>query len=195
MSWSLSDNQVQRKFQFITPLIRPLCCCLIFVAKQVPTSDNTVPQMKCHAQLEINRRACANPACPREGVTRCESIRDPGLLGIPHDASNEACWSHFSQSCSRDVNILFLYVLYAWIEKKNNNNKSEAYTAVISSISLYNSVACHEKHVDTQTHTHSNRQHNVFTETRTHTPATRSQGWEESRNGYGHPGHLVCKRL
>lgn len=55
-----------------------------------------------------------------------------------------------SQSCSIDVNIC-LYVLYEWIE----NNKSEAFTAVMSSISLYNSVACHDTHTHTAVHVYT----------------------------------------
>lgn len=59
--------------------------------------------------------------------------------------------------------------MYCLCEYKNN--KSEAFTAVISLISLYNSVACHETHAYTNTliqqytyiqihahkHTHANR--------------------------------------
>lgn len=41
--------------------------------------------------------------------------------------------------------------MYCMCEYKNN--KSEAFTAVISLISLYNSVACHETHTRTHTHT------------------------------------------
>lgn len=37
--------------------------------------------------------------------------------------------------------------MYCMCEYKNN--KSEAFTAVISLISLYNSVACHETHMHT----------------------------------------------
>lgn len=40
--------------------------------------------------------------------------------------------------------------MYCMCEYKNN--KSEEFTAVISLISLYNSVACHETHMHTQTH-------------------------------------------
>ena len=47
------------------------------------------------------------------------------------------------------------------------NNKSEAFTAVISLISLYNSVACHETHAHTQTHSHTAV--HVYTEMRAHT--------------------------
>lgn len=55
--------------------------------------------------------------------------------------------------------------MYCMCEYKNN--KSEAFTAVISLISLYNSVACHETHMHTQTHSHTAV--HVYTETRTHT--------------------------
>lgn len=88
------------------------------------------------------------------------------------------------------------YMLICTVCVNIKNNKSEAFTAVISLISLYNSVACHE------THRHSHTAVNVYTEmhahtqahTQTHTLAYSSLRWEESRNGYGHPGHLACKR-
>ena len=65
------------------------------------------------------------------------------------------------------------------------NIKSEAFTAVISLISLYNSVACHEKHTHTYIH-NTNAPH-------THTRIL-SLKWEKKSNGRGHPGHLACKR-
>lgn len=43
--------------------------------------------------------------------------------------------------------------MYCMCEYKNN--KSEAFTAVISLISLYNSVACHETHMHTLSHAYS----------------------------------------
>lgn len=57
--------------------------------------------------------------------------------------------------------------MYCMCEYKNN--KSEAFTAVISLISLYNSVACHETRVRTQTHSHTAE--HVYTEMPTHTLA------------------------
>lgn len=55
--------------------------------------------------------------------------------------------------------------MYCMCEYKNN--KSEAFTAVISLISLYNSVASHETYVHTHTHTHTAE--HVYTEKHTHT--------------------------
>lgn len=68
------------------------------------------------------------------------------------------------------------------------NNKSEAFTAVISLISLYNSVACHETH--TLTHTQTLIQQYMYIQrcTHTHTHAYKlvysSLRWEESSNGH-----------
>lgn len=59
--------------------------------------------------------------------------------------------------------------MYCMCEYKNN--KSEAFTAVISLISLYNSVASHETHVRTHTHTQQNMYIQRCTHTFTHTHA------------------------
>lgn len=84
--------------------------------------------------------------------------------------------------------------MYCMCEYKN---KSEAFTAVIALISLYNSVACHETHMRTQTrtspHTHSSTC--IYRDADTHTRTYSSLRWEESSNGHGNPGHLACKRL
>lgn len=62
------------------------------------------------------------------------------------------------------------------------NIQSEAFTAVISLISLYNSVACHE------THTHSYSSTCIYRDARAHTHTfTLTYSllrWEESSNGH-----------
>lgn len=66
--------------------------------------------------------------------------------------------------------------MYCMCEYKNN--KSEAFTAVISLISLYNSVACHEIH--TQTHPYSSK--GIYRDSRTHTHTYKQHAllkWEE----------------
>lgn len=65
--------------------------------------------------------------------------------------------------------------MYCMSEYKNN--KSEAFTAVISLISLYNSVACHE------THTHSYSSTCIHTHTQPKTTFS-SLRWEESSHGH-----------
>lgn len=49
------------------------------------------------------------------------------------------------------------------------NNKSEEFTAVISLISLYNSVACHETHTCTHKHTLTNSSTCTYIQRCTHT--------------------------
>lgn len=50
------------------------------------------------------------------------------------------------------------------------------------------------KHTHTQTLSYSSKCIYRDARTQTHRLAYSSLRWEESRNGYGHPGHLACKR-
>lgn len=71
--------------------------------------------------------------------------------------------------------------MYCMCEYKN---KSEAFTAVISLISLYNSVACHETCIHKHNHTAVHRYiQNVHTHTHTHTYAF-CQNVKKSSNGH-----------
>lgn len=58
--------------------------------------------------------------------------------------------------------------MYCMCEYKNN--KSEAFTAVISLTSLYNSVACHETHMHTQSRTPPHTYISICIYSDAHTP-------------------------